>query len=70
MGEVLKVMRGLAEEGRTMLVMTHEVGFARDVSSKVVFRHGGRVGLDLPPTEASGAGMAEGFERFLSATRP
>jgi ABC-type histidine transport system ATPase subunit len=68
-GEVLKVMRGLAEEGRTMLVVTHEVGFARDVSSKVVFMHGGRVDLDLPPAEAFGAGMTEGFERFLSATR-
>ena len=62
-------MRGLAEEGRTMLVVTHEVGFARDVSSKVVFMNGGRVDLDLAPAEAFGGGMTEGFERFLSATR-
>ncbi len=41
-GEVLRVMRALAEEGRTMLVVTHEMGFARDVSSRVVFLHQGR----------------------------
>jgi octopine/nopaline transport system ATP-binding protein len=38
-GEVLRVMRALAEEGRTMLVVTHEMGFARDVSSRVLFLH-------------------------------
>ena len=42
-GEVLRVMRSLAEEGRTMLVVTHEMGFARDVSSKVMFLHKGEV---------------------------
>ena len=42
-GEVLRVMRSLAEEGRTMLVVTHEMGFARDVSSRVVFLHKGVV---------------------------
>ncbi|MEM9578121.1 MAG: ATP-binding cassette domain-containing protein [Pseudomonadota bacterium] len=41
--EVLKVMRSLAEEGRTMLVVTHEMGFAREVSSKVLFLHEGLV---------------------------
>ena len=38
-GEVLRVMRSLAEEGRTMLVVTHEMGFARDVSNRVMFLH-------------------------------
>ena len=42
-GEVLKVIRDLAEEGRTMLIVTHEVGFARDVSSRTVFLHQGRI---------------------------
>ena len=42
-GEVLRVMRGLAEEGRTMLVVTHEMGFAREVSDRVMFLHEGRV---------------------------
>jgi ABC-type histidine transport system ATPase subunit len=68
-GEVLKVMRGLAEEGRTMLVVTHEMGFARDVSSKVVFMHKGKVDLDLPPAEAFGSGATEQFRQFLSNTR-
>ena len=42
-GEVLKVMRSLAEEGRTMIVVTHEMAFARDVSSQVVFLHEGKI---------------------------
>jgi ABC-type histidine transport system ATPase subunit len=42
-GEVLKVMRSIAEEGRTMLVVTHEMGFAREVSNHVIFVHQGRV---------------------------
>ena len=45
-GEVLKVMRGLAEEGRTMLVVTHEMGFAREVSTRVTFLHEGPGGRD------------------------
>lgn len=42
-GEVLKVIQTLAEEGRTMLMVTHEMGFARQVSSQVLFLHQGRV---------------------------
>ncbi|TCM50675.1 octopine/nopaline transport system ATP-binding protein/arginine/ornithine transport system ATP-binding protein [Rhizobium sp. PP-F2F-G48] len=42
-GEVLRVIRGLAEDGRTMLIVTHEIGFARQVSSEVVFLHKGRI---------------------------
>ncbi len=42
-GEVLKVMRSLAEEGRTMIVVTHEMAFARDVSTQVVFLHQGQI---------------------------
>ncbi|WP_157799754.1 ATP-binding cassette domain-containing protein, partial [Bacillus subtilis] len=40
-GEVLRVIRSLAEEGRTMIIVTHEMGFARDVSNKAVFLHQG-----------------------------
>ena len=40
-GEVLRVIRQLAEEGRTMLIVTHEMGFAREVSSEVIFLHAG-----------------------------
>ncbi len=42
-GEVLQVMRGLADEGRTMLVVTHEIAFARQVSNRVIFMDGGVV---------------------------
>lgn len=50
-GEVLRVMRGLAAEGRTMLVVTHEMGFAREVSNRVVFLHRGVVEAEGPPGE-------------------
>lgn len=42
-GEVLKVIRSIAEEGRTMILVTHEMAFARDVSSQIIFLHQGRV---------------------------
>src|SRR5688572_18170838 len=48
-GEVLKVIRDLAEEGRTMIIVTHEMGFAREVSSHVMFLHGGLVEEEGPP---------------------
>lgn len=48
-GEVLKVMRSLADEGRTMLVVTHEMSFARDVSNRVLFLNQGMVDVDSPP---------------------
>jgi ABC-type histidine transport system ATPase subunit len=50
-GEVLRVMRRLAEEGRTMIVVTHEMGFAREVSSETVFLHQGRIEEEGPPKE-------------------
>jgi polar amino acid transport system ATP-binding protein len=48
-GEVLEVIRGLAEEGMTMLVVTHEMQFARDVGTRVLFMDSGRVLEDAPP---------------------
>ena len=50
-GDVLKVMRDLAEEGRTMLVVTHEMAFARDVSTRVMFMNRGLVDAVAPPDE-------------------
>jgi octopine/nopaline transport system ATP-binding protein len=50
-GEVFRVMRALAEEGRTMLVVTHEMSFARDVSTRVMFLHQGLVEAEGPPQE-------------------
>ncbi|MDD9852108.1 MAG: ATP-binding cassette domain-containing protein [Gammaproteobacteria bacterium] len=65
-GEVLKVMRGLAEEGRTMLVVTHEMGFAREVSDRVVFLHQGRKEEDGAPAEVFESPKSERFRQFLA----
>lgn len=69
-GEVLKVMHELADEGRTMLVVTHEMGFARDVSNKVVFLHEGVVSKTGSPKEMFSKKNSEGkWDEFLSHTR-
>ncbi|WP_341864161.1 ATP-binding cassette domain-containing protein [Gymnodinialimonas sp. 57CJ19] len=65
-GEVLSVMRDLAEEGRTMLVVTHEMGFARDVSSKTVFLHQGEVCEQGPPATLFSNPQTDQFRAFLS----
>jgi ABC-type histidine transport system ATPase subunit len=66
-GEVLRVIRQLAEEGRTMIVVTHEVGFAREVSSHVVFLHQGRLEEDGPPAEVLGNPRSERLRQFLAS---
>ena len=65
-GEVLKVIRGLAEEGRTMLVVTHEMAFARDVSTKVMFLHEGQVEEDGPPEQVFDQPKSARFRQFLT----
>jgi arginine/ornithine transport system ATP-binding protein len=65
-GEVLGVMRDLAEEGRTMLVVTHEMGFARDVSTRTVFLHQGEVCEAGPPAELFSNPQTPEFQAFLS----
>ena len=50
-GEVLEVMRDLASSGMTMIVATHEIGFARDVAGRVIFLDGGRIVEDGPPEQ-------------------
>ena len=65
-GEVLKVMRDLAEEGMTMVVVTHEVGFARDVSSKVIFLHQGEIEAEGPPEDIFTQTDSERFRQFLT----
>jgi len=67
-GEVLTVMRDLAEEGRTMIVVTHEIGFARDVSSEVVFLHQGQIEEKGPPAEVFQNQRSDRFRQFLSKT--
>lgn len=65
-GEVLKVMRDLADEGDTMIVVTHEVGFARDVSNKVIFLHEGQIEAEGPPQQMFGNSESERFRQFLA----
>ena len=65
-GEVLKVMRDLAAEGRTMIVVTHEMGFAREVASHLVFLHQGRIEEQGPPREVLAAPRSERLRGFLS----
>jgi ABC-type histidine transport system ATPase subunit len=65
-GEVLRVIRQLAEEGRTMIVVTHEVGFAREVSNHAVFLHEGRIEEEGPPKEIFGSQRSERFRQFLA----
>jgi octopine/nopaline transport system ATP-binding protein len=68
-GEVLRVMRALAEEGRTMLVVTHEMAFARDVSSRVLFLHQGKVDEEGAPTDIFENPRSQRLRQFLSTTR-
>ena len=65
-GEVLRVLRALADEGRTMLVVTHEMGFARNVSNRVVFVHQGLVEADGTPDQVFGELKSERFKQFVS----
>jgi ABC-type histidine transport system ATPase subunit len=67
-GEVLKVMKGLAEEGRTMVVVTHEMGFAREVSSHVIFLHKGRIEEEGVPKEVFAKPSSERLQQFLSGS--
>ena len=66
-GEVLRVMRALAEEGRTMIVVTHEMGFAREVASKVIFLHEGGVEEEGPPSMVFTRPASERCRQFLAS---
>jgi ABC-type polar amino acid transport system ATPase subunit len=65
-GEVLRVMRSVAEEGRTMVVVTHEMGFAREVSNHIVFLHQGRLEEEGPPAEVLARPRSDRLRAFLS----
>jgi ABC-type histidine transport system ATPase subunit len=65
-GEVLLVMRQLADEGRSMIVATHEMGFARDVSSRVIFLNQGRIEEEGPPSEIFTNPKSDRCRQFLS----
>lgn len=66
-GEVLKVIRSLADEGRTMIMVTHEMGFARTVSSHVVFLHNGRVEEEGTPHKVFMESESERCRNFVKS---
>lgn len=65
-GEVLRVMKRLAEEGRTMLVVTHEMRFAREVSSRTVFLHQGAIEEEGTPEEMFSQPQSQTFRKFIN----
>ena len=66
-GEVLKVVEGLAQEGMTLLMVTHEMSFARKVSNRVIFMHQGRVHEMGPPADLFGNPQTPELKQFLSS---
>jgi octopine/nopaline transport system ATP-binding protein len=65
-GEVMRVMRALAEEGRTMLVVTHEMGFAREAASRLVFLYQGEIKEEGSPGDMFHSPRTELFRQFIS----
>jgi polar amino acid transport system ATP-binding protein len=66
-GEVLKVVESLAQEGMTLLMVTHEMSFARKVSNRVIFMHQGRVHEMGPPAQLFGSPQTPELKQFLSS---
>ncbi len=65
-GDVLEVMQNLAKEGMTMVVVTHEMGFAREVSDRVIFMDGGYIIEEGTPEEVFGNPQNERTQNFLN----
>ena len=65
-GEVLDVMKALAKQGMTMVVVTHEMGFAREVSNRVIFIDDGVIAEEAPPAEFFGNPKSERLQSFLA----
>jgi polar amino acid transport system ATP-binding protein len=65
-GEVLETMKQLAAEGMTMIVVTHEMGFAREVGNRILFLHEGRILEEGPPQQMFNAPREERTRAFLS----
>ena len=66
--EVIRVIKALAAEGRTMIIVTHDMNLAHDVSDHVIFLHQGRIEEEGPPEALFGAPKSERLRGFLSAT--
>ena len=65
--EVIRVIKGLADEGRTMIIVTHDMNMARDVSDHVIFLHQGRIEEEGNPKELFGAPKSERLKEFLGS---
>ncbi len=65
--EVLEVMTNLAEEGMTMIVVTHEMGFAREVADRVIFMEDGKIGAEGTPEQIFVNPQNERLQQFLKA---
>lgn len=65
--EVLKVIANLAKQGRTMIIVTHEMGFAKEVSDRVIFMHGGEIAEEGTPEEVFDCPKTESLTSFLSS---
>jgi octopine/nopaline transport system ATP-binding protein len=66
-GEVLQVIRGLADEGRTMVLVTHEMKFAREVASHVIYLYNGQIEEEGPPDQLFGAPKSDRLKQFLKS---
>ena len=66
-GEVLQVIRGLADEGRTMILVTHEMKFAREVASHVIYLCNGQIEEEGPPADLFGAPKSDRLKQFLKS---
>ena len=65
-GEVLDLMKALAKEGMTMIIVTHEMGFAKEVANRVIFIDDGKILESAPPAEFFGAPRNPRLKEFLS----
>ena len=65
-GEVLELIKELADEGMTMVIVTHEMGFAREVATRVLFMDGGKIMEQGTPEQIFGAPQNERLKDFLS----
>jgi octopine/nopaline transport system ATP-binding protein len=65
-GEVLRVIRDLAAEGRTMLIVTHEMAFAADVSTRAIFLHAGQIEEEGPPAQVFNEPQSERTRAFIA----
>jgi len=66
-GEVLKVLEQLAKNGMTMLLVTHEMGFARNVGTRVIFMHQGKIWEQGPPAQVLGSPQTPEMQSFLGS---